>query len=114
MLSNDDLHWFHEGTHFQLYDKLGAHPSTEGVSFNVWAPNAESVSVIGDFNGWNRQSHLMKPKGSLGVWHLDVPKLEKGAVYKYFIKSRLHGYQVEKADPFARYAEVSPKTASVV
>ncbi|MFA5137937.1 MAG: 1,4-alpha-glucan branching protein GlgB [Elusimicrobiota bacterium] len=117
--SDEDLHFFNEGTHFRLYDKLGAHlahgpDGAEGVYFAVWAPNAQQVSVVGDFNGWNRDSHSLRPKKSSGIWEGFFPGIGQGAKYKYFIRSRHHGYCVEKADPMAFYAEVPPKSASVV
>ena len=117
-LTEDDLHLFNQGRHFHLYEKLGAHLHTrdgeDGVYFAVWAPNAESLTVIGDFNGWNRDRHPLHPRGGSGIWEGFIPGIGAGAIYKYFIRSRFDGYQVEKADPFARYAEVPPRTGSVV
>ena len=119
LLSEEDLHFFNEGTQLKLYDKLGAHLAhdqngVEGVYFSVWAPNAERVSVIGDFNGWNRESHGLRPKGSSGIWEGFIPGVGQGTNYKYFIRSRHHGHCAEKADPMAFWAEVPPKSASVV
>ena len=118
LLTDDDLYLFNEGSHFQLYEKLGAHPLTidgqEGTYFAVWAPDAEQVSVIGDFNGWDRASHPLCPRGQSGIWEGFITGVGKGAVYKYHIASRYKGYQVDKADPFASYHETPPKTASVV
>jgi len=118
LLIDDDLYLFNEGSHFQLYEKLGAHPLTiddqEGTYFAVWAPDAEQVSVIGDFNGWDRTSHPLHPRGQSGIWEGFIAGVGKGAVYKYHIASRYKGYQVDKADPFASYHETPPKTASVV
>jgi len=117
-LSANDLYLFNEGSHFQLYDKLGARiisgAETPGVHFAVWAPNARHVSVIGDFNGWDRSSHPMQPMESSGIWEGFVPGLGRGALYKYFIESNHNGYQVEKTDPFGQYYELAPKTASIV
>ncbi|MEX2380948.1 MAG: 1,4-alpha-glucan branching protein GlgB [Opitutales bacterium] len=117
-MSDDDLHFFNEGTHFRLYERLGAHLSrqhdTHGVYFGVWAPNAVSVSVIGDFNDWNKRSHPLKARGSSGIWEGFIPRLEKGASYKYHIESRYSGYTVDKADPFGVRHEPSPGNASVV
>jgi 1,4-alpha-glucan branching enzyme len=118
LLTNDDLHLFNEGTHHCLYWKLGAHPrvvgETSGVYFAVWAPNAERVSVIGDFNGWDPTAHPLQPREQSGIWEGFVPGVAPGAIYKYHLVSRYHGYRVDKADPFAFYAEVPPRTASVV
>ncbi|MBE9181785.1 1,4-alpha-glucan branching protein GlgB [Oculatella sp. LEGE 06141] len=118
LLSHDDLYWFNEGTHTDLYNKLGARPvvkdGVEGTYFAVWAPNAAQVYVIGDFNGWHGESHPLSTRSGSGIWEGFIPDVKKGAVYKYRIISRHNNYQVEKADPFARLAEVPPKTASVV
>jgi 1,4-alpha-glucan branching enzyme len=118
MLTEDDVYLFNEGNHFHLYEKLGAHgmsiDNKTGTCFAVWAPDAENVSVIGDFNGWNRESHPLRPRGQSGIWEGFIPGVGKGELYKYYIKSRYRGYQVEKTDPFAFYYELPPKTASVV
>jgi 1,4-alpha-glucan branching enzyme len=118
LLTADDLHLFNEGTHLRLADRLGAHPVREGnepgTHFAVWAPNAEQVSVIGDFNGWDRERHRLAPVGTSGIWTGVVPGVGAGARYKYHIASRHGGYRVDKADPFAVYAEVPPLTASIV
>jgi 1,4-alpha-glucan branching enzyme len=117
MLSNDDLFLFNEGSHYRLYEKLGAHPITmdgvEGIYFAVWAPNARQVFVMGEFNGWDKSSHPLRPKGQSGIWEGFIPGVAKGAIYKYYLVSHRRGYRVEKADPFAFYAETPPKTASV-
>ena len=118
LLTSDDLHLFNEGTHLRLYEKLGARPltveGTEGTHFAVWAPNAERVSVAGDFNGWDRESHPLRAQGGSGIWEAFVPGVGKGTLYKYHIVSRGSGYQVDKADPFGRMHEEPPLTASVV
>jgi 1,4-alpha-glucan branching enzyme len=118
LLTKNDLYLFNEGTHSRLYQKLGSHLVKEngvwGVAFAVWAPNAERVSVIGDFNGWNKTSHWMQPRESSGIWEIFIPGVSKGAHYKYYIESRYMGYRVEKADPYAVFQEMPPKTASIV
>jgi 1,4-alpha-glucan branching enzyme len=118
--SEYDIHLFKEGSHFHLFEKFGAHITTvngqRGVYFAVWAPNAEKVSVIGEFNIWNKKSsHPLNVRwdGS-GIWEGFVPGLTKGSLYKYHIISRFNNYSVEKADPFGFYMEISPKTASCV
>ncbi len=112
-----DLHLFGEGRHEQIYEKLGAHPLThegvKGVSFAVWAPAAEQVSVVGNFNAWDGARHPMRRLGDSGVWETFIPELDAGELYKYEIKTP--GLPVFlKADPYAFYAEVPPDTSSVV
>ncbi|MGB8886759.1 MAG: 1,4-alpha-glucan branching protein GlgB [Candidatus Korobacteraceae bacterium] len=118
LLTPYDLHLFNEGTHNRLFDKLGAHvidfDGKRGTYFAVWAPNAERISVVGNFNGWNPDSHPMNPRDSTGVWEAFHPALGHGAVYKYHIRSRYHMYEVDKADPYGYYNEVPPRTASIV
>jgi 1,4-alpha-glucan branching enzyme len=117
LLTEEDLYLFNEGTHFRLYDKLGAHPlfvnGVEGISFAVWAPNATAVYVIGDFNGWNKTSHPLRPRGSSGIWEGFVDGVGTGAAYKYHIVSRYGGYRVDKADPLAFSDQAPPQTASI-
>jgi 1,4-alpha-glucan branching enzyme len=111
-----ELHLHGEGTHYQSYETLGAHlvsdGSVTGVRFAVWAPNAESVSVVGDFNQWNGARHPMQLRDG-GIWELFVPELAEGAHYKYSVRSRAGSIQ-EKVDPYAFFAEVPPRTASIV
>src|SRR5438093_10117758 len=118
LLSDDDLHYFNEGTHSRLYEKLGAHPvtagRTKGTYFAVWAPNAMSVSVVGNFNVWNPESHPLQARGRSGIWEGFVADVGEGAVYKYHIVSRYHDYRVDKADPYGFAHEVPPHTASIV
>jgi 1,4-alpha-glucan branching enzyme len=114
----EDLYLFHEGTNHRAYRTLGAHPGVldglEGTSFAVWAPNADHVAVMGDFNGWDKGSHRLTPVGGSGVWHGFVPGVGKGSVYKYHLRSRRYGHAVDKADPFGFHHEVPPRTGSVV
>ena len=118
LLTDHDLYLFNEGSHFRLYDKLGArvvtHAGTSGTYFAVWAPNGEQVSVIGDFNGWDKRSHRLSPKGQSGIWEGFFPGVGKGTLFKYHIVSRFNGYRVDKADPFSIFNETPPKTASIV
>lgn len=117
-LSDLDIHLFREGTHYRLYDKLGCHSVTrdgaEGAFFAVWAPGATAVSVIGEFNGWNRQANPLSARwDSSGIWEGFLPGLQRGSTYKYAITTA-DGTVLEKADPFAVACEIPPKTASVV
>ena len=118
-LTDHDIYLFREGTHTRLYERLGAHPrivdGEQGVAFAVWAPNAETVSVIGDFNGWDRGRHPLAPRrdGS-GVWQGFVAGISKGERYKYHVVSRYRGYRADKGDPYAFAWEPPPRTASVV
>ena len=110
----DDVWLFNEGAHTRLYDKLGAQVVAGGVTFGVWAPNADRVSVIGDFNGWRPGADPLEPQRSSGIWQAHLPGLESGARYKFHIASAANGYTVDKADPFAAWAEPPPRTGSVV
>ncbi|GAC1567475.1 MAG: 1,4-alpha-glucan branching enzyme [Ktedonobacteraceae bacterium] len=119
ILSDYDLYLFGQGKHYQIYEKMGAHLRTvngvSGVNFAVWAPNALNVSVIGDFNGWNRGANPMHRRhNDLGVWECFVPGLQAGALYKFAIYSRYNNYAVDKTDPYGFAAELRPKTASIV
>src|SRR5688572_18291444 len=116
-LGEIDLHLFGEGRHERIYDKLGAHLIThegvKGVAFAVWAPSAEKVGVVGNFNSWDGARHPMRRLGGSGVWELFIPQLQSGELYKYEIKSP--GWpKFLKADPYAFYAEVPPATSSMV
>src|SRR5438309_1552723 len=110
VLTDQDLYLFNEGSHFGLGDKLGAHLRDDGCDFAVWAPNAESVSVVADFNGWDPRSNELQPCGGSGIWQGFIAGVGQGAVYKYHVVARGGGYRVDKADPFAVLAEVPPKT----
>jgi len=118
-LTDLDIHLFKEGNHSKLYEKLGAHlitvNGTHGASFAVWAPNAESISVIGDFNGWNPGANTLNVRwdGS-GIWEGFIDGVVPGAKYKYHVVSKHRGHSVDKGDPFAFYWEGPPRTASIV
>jgi 1,4-alpha-glucan branching enzyme len=118
LLSKDDLYLFNEGTHFHLFDKLGAHllehGGIRGTNFAVWAPNAEAVSVIGSFNDWQTGKHPLSPVRESGIWEGFFPEAGKGTLYKFHIRSRTGNYEVDKTDPFAFFNEIPPKTASIV
>src|SRR5487761_2321909 len=116
---DDDALWrFGEGTDPHIYRRFGSHPRTvngvEGVQFTAWAPEAERVSVSGDFNAWNVEAHPLEAQQQSGVWSQFVPNVGVGACYKYAIRSRHAGYEVMKADPLALRAETPPRTASIV
>jgi len=113
-----DIYLFGEGTHHRMWEKMGAHPGIkdgeQGTYFRVWAPNARQVSVIGDFNNWDRQALPMTSTGSSGIWECFAAGVGGGVLYKYFIESQWNGYCVEKADPYAFASELRPCTASRV
>ena len=117
VLSELDLHLFGEGTHYQIYDKLGAHPKTldgvEGVAFALWAPNAKRVSVIGEFNNWDGRRNQMRMLSNSGVWEIFIPGLVKYDKYKYEIKTS-DGRILQKTDPYGNFAELRPSTASLI
>ncbi len=119
IFSDFDLYLFGQGKQYYIYEKMGAHPRTVnevfGVNFAVWAPNARAVSVIGDFNNWNRGATLMHLRHKdLGVWECFVPGLQTGVVYKYAIYSRYNNYSIDKTDPYGFAAELRPNNASIV
>ena len=118
LLTDQDLFLFNEGSHYRLYDKLGAHRiergGQAGTSFSVWAPNARRVSVIGSFNGWDPASHQLTPRGHSGIWERFVPGVEQGTLYKFHIEGRRRGFRVDKSDPFGTMHETAPSTGSVV
>ena len=118
LLSDFDLYLIAEGTHYQKYEKMGAHPvavnGVQGVQFGVWAPNATRVSVVGDFNQWDGRVSPMRNRGTSGVWELFVPGLAEGAVYKYEIRPMSGGPPLLKSDPYAFRSELRPNTGSIV
>ena len=117
VLTEHDIYLFREGSHARLYEKMGCHlvneGGVEGARFAVWAPNARSVAVIGDFNNWDPGAHPLHARddGS-GIWEGFVPHVRQGQAYKYRIHSNFHDHQADKGDPFAFYWEVPPQTAS--
>ena len=117
VLSDYDLHLFAEGTHLRAWEKLGSHVTTiggvTGVHFAVWAPNAQRVSVTGDFNRWDGRVHPMRRLVPSGVWELFVPGLPAGACYKYEVRTAA-GHLLEKSDPYAQRFEVPPNSASII
>jgi 1,4-alpha-glucan branching enzyme len=117
ILTDYDFHLIGEGTHYTLYERLGAQVRTVdgvvGVNFCVWAPNAQSVSVIGDFNEWDGRGHLMRKHVPAGIWELFVPGMSPGEKYKLRVRSQW-GEVVDKTDPYGFAAELPPKTASIV
>ena len=112
-----DQYYFGHATHYDLYRKMGAHPAVvdgvQGTWFAVWAPNAEHVSVVGDFNGWDEWANVISSKDDIGVWQTFIPGVGVGALYKYFIVGA-KGKRLYKADPFGNQMELRPGTASIV
>src|SRR5437016_5278634 len=93
LITSEDLHLFNEGTHYRVHEKLGAHllndNGEQGTEFAVWAPNAREVSVIGSFNGWDRQTHKLQARGNSGIWEGFISGVDKGALYKFHIRSQI-------------------------
>ncbi len=118
VLGEMDLYFFNEGTHYRSYEKLGAHLITHqgvaGVSFAVWAPNAKRVSVVGPFNGWDGRRHLMRPRGSSGIWELFVPDMKQWDMYKYELIGANGDLLPLKIDPVGFAFEMRPKTGTLV
>jgi len=117
VLTDFDLHLVAEGTHYRAWEKLGAHTleigGVTGVHFAVWAPNAQRVSVIGDFNRWDGRAHVMRRLVPAGIWEIFIPELTDGACYKFEVRTPA-GHLLQKADPYGRRFEVPPNTASIV
>ncbi|OGS20018.1 MAG: 1,4-alpha-glucan branching enzyme [Elusimicrobia bacterium RIFOXYA2_FULL_39_19] len=119
LFTENDIYLFREGTHYRLYKKLGSHiiehEGRQGVCFAVWAPNAKSVTVMGNFNGWNADSHPLSIRwDNSGIWEGFIPEIGNGTLYKYRIVSSHNNYTVDKRDPFAFNSEMPPQTASIV
>ena len=116
-ITDFDLYLFGEGTHERIYERLGAHLVAQngvpGTRFAVWAPNAERVSVVGPFNQWNGDVHVMRSRASSGVWELFIPGIGAGSEYKYEIRSR-EGYLLLKADPYGFAMQLRPENSSLV
>ncbi len=117
MLTDFDRYLFNSGRHWQIYNKLGAHlrdvDGQQGVNFAVWAPNAQSVQVIGDFNHWDGRGHCMQKADSVRIWELFVPTLTAGQKYKFRVRTH-DGQSIDKTDPYGFFAELPPRTASIV
>ncbi len=117
VISDYDLHLFSEGTHRRIWEVLGSHiiehEGVLGTVFAVWAPNALSVRLIGEFNGWDQNRYYMRTRGATGVWEIFIPDLTECRQYKYAVES-YNGSITEKSDPYAFYAEKRPHTASII
>lgn len=117
-LGDLDIHLFNEGQHWNIYQFLGAHEreimGVKGVSFATWAPNAERISVVGDFNEWDGRRHPMRVRGGSGLWEIFIPGLQAGALYKFEIRNRQTGNIFLKADPYGQAFEMRPQTSGMV
>jgi 1,4-alpha-glucan branching enzyme len=118
LLTDQDLYLFNEGSNYRIHEKMGAHlviyNNSPGAVFSVWAPNARTVSVVGSFNSWNPVMNRLESRGSSGIWEGFIPGVSQGALYKFHIESKQHGYRIDKADPIGLLHEKPPRTASVV
>ena len=116
-LGDMDRYLFSNGTHYKIYDKLGAHGmiigGIEGTIFRVWAPGARGLSVIGDFNSWDGRVHQMRSLGDSGIWEIFIPEIGQNELYKYEVRTQ-YGDLLIKSDPFQFYGELRPRTASIV
>src|ERR1700759_3965865 len=117
ILGELDMHLYKVGNHYEIYEKLGAHLTEinghAGVCFAVWAPNAQRVSVVGDFNGWDGRTHPMRKRIEAGIWEIFIPGVAEGAHYKYEIRDS-SGQVVLKSDPFSFFGQHGVQTASLV
>lgn len=117
-LGEIDMHLFAEGQHWNIYQYLGAHPrrvdGIDGVLFATWAPNAERISVTGDFNDWDGRTHPMRVRGGSGLWEVFIPGVKPGAIYKFEIRNRASGAVFLKSDPYGQAFEMRPQTGSIV
>lgn len=118
LFSEEDIYLFREGNHFRLYDKLGAHSMevdrVKGTCFSVWGPNAEYISVVGNFNDWDKKAHPLRQRNDgSGIWQGFIGGVGKGEVYKYFVRSKHNDYMVDKSDPYGFFWEISPQTATI-
>ena len=117
-LGDIDMHLFAEGQHWNIHEHLGAHPRTvegvDGVVFATWAPNAERISVVGDFNDWDGRAHPMRVRGGSGLWELFIPGVKAGAIYKFEIRNRASGAVFLKSDPYGQTFELRPQTGTIV
>lgn len=117
-LGSIDMHLFAEGQHWNIYQHLGAHPRTvdgvEGVLFATWAPNAERISIVGDFNDWDGRQHPMRVRGGSGLWEIFIPGIKVGALYKFEVRNRATGAIFLKTDPYGQAFELRPLTGSIV
>ena len=117
VISEYDMYLFGEGNNYNIYEKLGSHLCTvngvEGVGFAVWAPNAKSVSVIGNFNNWDPRRSMMRLLGKSGIWELFIPGVKEFDIYKYHVKWQ-NGFVVEKTDPYGNFTELRPNDSSIV
>jgi 1,4-alpha-glucan branching enzyme len=117
-LTKKDVRLYQEGKHYRIYEKLGAHPTRmngkDGVHFAVWAPNAAYMSVMGDWNHWNKETHPMSRFPDSGIWTCFIPDVPNGQSYKYYLRSNYNNFEIDKADPFAFATELVPQTASRV
>lgn len=112
-INDTDIYYFKKGTARRAYSFMGCHKKDDVYHFNLWAPNASSVSVIGDFNQWNTKSHVMKPIKNFGIWHISIDNLKQGMKYKYHIVDR-HGNNFDKSDPYAFFSESPPGMSSII